>query len=406
MSKLKLPAILGWLLGGMILGPYALKILNNELLNTQWYHIMMKIFECSFGIMLGKELIFRKMRKYGKQIIVTTLFESVGTFIVVSLCFAGIFYFTGVPMYVALLFGGIALATAPAPSLSIVKEFKTKGPVTNALIPTAMLDDVVAILIFFTINSFVATKGSGATQSIFVVLLQMVVLPLAIGTAIGFAASPIFKKNRSKNATMIITIALVVFSFGVGYFIDNIILSSPAINFMLLGMAVFTTIANVIPEENMELLSNSSNPIVGVSILFMIMNLGAPLDYKLIIGAGVLTIVYIVSRAIGKYFSTRLGAKITNAPLTVQKYLGLTLLPHSGVSLVFTGMAVATLSTFDTPSALIIQGTISAAAVINEVFAVIIAKKGFELAGEMEHQRTDPNSNSTNSNDQAIKITE
>ena len=121
--------------------------------------------------------------------------------------------------------------------------------------------------------------------------------------------------------------------------------------------------------------------------MFMIMNLGAPLDYHLIIGAGVLTLVYIVSRAIGKYFSTRLGAKLTKSPATVQKYLGLTLLPHSGVSLVFTGMAVATLSTFDAPSALIVQGTISAAAVINEVFAVLIAKKGFELAGEMDHMK-------------------
>lgn len=63
--------------------------------------------------------------------------------------------------------------------------------------------------------------------------------------------------------------------------------------------------------------------------------------------------------------------------------MGLTLLPHSGVSLVFTGIAVSVLSGGCCEYVGIIQGTIAAAAVINEVIAVIAAKKGFELAGEI-----------------------
>lgn len=66
----------------------------------------------------------------------------------------------------------------------------------------------------------------------------------------------------------------------------------------------------------------------------------------------------------------------------MQKYLGLTLLPHSGVSLVFTGIAVSVLTNSDPESAKILQGTIAAAAVLNEIIAVFMAKKGFELAGE------------------------
>lgn len=97
---------------------------------------------------------------------------------------------------------------------------------------------------------------------------------------------------------------------------------------------------------------------------------------------GVFTAVYIVSSALGKYFGSYLGASITHAPQTVKKYLGLTLLPHSGVSLVFTGIAVSILNSADPISSRIVQGIIVAAAIINEVIAVIIAKKGFEWAGE------------------------
>ena len=61
-----------------------------------------------------------------------------------------------------------------------------------------------------------------------------------------------------------------------------------------------------------------------------------------------------------------------------------TLLPHSGVSLVFTGIICATLEGGgESELAVIVKGTIAAAAVINEIIAVIMAKKGFEKAGEI-----------------------
>lgn len=125
------------------------------------------------------------------------------------------------------------------------------------------------------------------------------------------------------------------------------------------------------------------HPILAVSLLAAIVDLGAPLNYHLILGAGFYTFLYIAARGAGKYFGARFGARAMKMPDTVQKYLGLTLLPHSGVSLVFTGIACATL--ISQPELVgILQGTIAAAAVIYEIIAVIAAKKGFELAGEIE----------------------
>ena len=119
------------------------------------------------------------------------------------------------------------------------------------------------------------------------------------------------------------------------------------------------------------------------SLVVAILNLAAPLDYHLIFDAGIYTVVYIITRAIGKYSGAYFGASITHAPDTVKKYLGFTLLPHSGVSLVFTGIAVSILEGPAPECASIIQGTIAAAAVINEIIAVYMAKKGFEWAGEL-----------------------
>lgn len=253
-SKLKLPAILGWLIAGMLLGPHAFSLMNQEILDAGWYQVMIHVLECGVGLMIGTELVWNKIKKSGKAIMITTLTQSLGTFLVVSLVFGVVFYITDVPLYLCFVFGGIALATAPAPELSIVREF---------------------------------------------------------------------------------------------------------------------------------------NPVLGIAMILVILNLGAPLDYHLILGAGMFTAVYILSRALGKYFGAYFGAAVTKSPQTVKKYLGFTLLPHSGVSLVFTGIAVSVLSGSAPECAQIIQGTIAAAAVINEIIAVIMAKKGFEWAGELNQSGAD-----------------
>ncbi len=380
-SKIKLPAILGWLLTGMILGPHAFGVVNDAVLNAHWYEPIMHILECVVGLLIGTELVWKKIKKSGKQIIITTLTQSLGTFFVVSLVFGVVFYFVGFPIYLAFIFGGIALATAPAPALSIVREFKTDGPVTKTLIPMAALDDMVGVIVFFSTISIISANLSEQKLPAYMILL-VVLLPIIIGIVTGFLAGFVLKRERSPKVTVLLLSATILISAGVGFIFNDLVLPKPVLNFMLIGMAFSATFSNMISEERLEQIMNSFNPILGISMIVVILNLGTPLDYHLILGAGVFTAIYIISRAVGKYGGALFGAVITDSPETVKKYLGLTLLPHSGVSLVFTGIAVSVLSGPAPEYAKVIQGTIAAAAVINEVIAVIASIKAFEWAGE------------------------
>lgn len=380
-SKLKLPSILGWLIAGMILGPHAVNLLSDSLLNAGWYTVTESILECTVGLMIGTELIWNQIKQSGKQIVVTTITESLGTFIVVSLVFGVIFYFTGIPVYLAFMFGGIALATAPAPSLSIVNEMHTNGPVTNTLIPMAALDDLVGALVFFTVIALVSAHISTAGIPVGVVLF-LVFLPVLIGIVTGFVSGLLLRRMHTPRTSLIMLIVTLLATAGVGFFVNSL-LPTPVLNFLLLGMAYSTVVANMIPLSQLDEIMKTMNPVIGIGLIILILNLGAPLDYHLIFGAGLYTAIYIISRAIGKYTGAYFGAAVTHAPDTVKKYLGFTLLPHSGVSLVFTGIAVSVLSGPAPECAEIIQGTIAAAAVINEIIAVFMAKKGFEWAGEL-----------------------
>ncbi len=382
MTKIKMPSILGWLIVGMILGPHALKLMPQNVLDAGWYKIIIIWMQCAFGVMLGSELIWSKLKSFGKSLVITTLTQSLGTFAIVSLAFGIIFYFTDIPVYLAFVFGGIALATAPAPALSIVNEFHAKGPVTDSLLPMTILDDVVGIAVFFTVNSLIARMASSGTIPLYMIPV-MIFLPIVIGAIIGFPTGLILKKCNNKSTNLIVLLGGITVTMLTGWIINTFLLSGITLNYMLMGVSFSAVFSNMITPEQREHIDNYFAPILGVALLAAIVDLGAPLDYHLILGAGLYTFVYIAARTFGKYFGARIGAKFTHMPDTVKKYLGLTLLPHSGVSLVFTGIICSTLAS--APELVkIVQGTIAAAAVINEFIAVIAAKKGFELAGEIK----------------------
>ena len=382
-SKFKLPSILGWLIAGMVLGPHALSLMDHQILDAQWYQTIVLILECAVGLMIGTELVWSKIKRSGKAIVITTFTQSIGTFLFVSLVFGIVFYLQDIPLYLAFLFGGIALATAPAPALSIVREFKADGPVTNTLIPMAALDDIVGCIVFFTTVAIVAGNLSAGELPAYMIAL-VVILPLVIGAAAGLLAGLFLKKERSSRGTLLLLILNILIASGVGFIFNDLVMPKPVLNFMLIGMAFSAAFSNMVTEERLEEIMRVFNPFLGISMILVILNLGAPLDYHLIMGAGLFTVIYIVARALGKYCGAYFGAGITKSPETVKKFLGFTLLPHSGVSLVFTGIAVSVLSAPAPECARIIQGTIAAAAVINEILAVILAKKGFEWAGELK----------------------
>lgn len=382
-GKIKLPAILGWLIAGIVFGPYLVEIVTLDITNSLWYKVFIKFFECFAGVMIGREIIFKKIASSGKQIIGITFIQSIGTFLFVSVVFCIVFFITDIPIYLAFIFGGIALATAPAPALSIVNEYNTSGPVTKTLVPLAAIDDIIGVVVFFTVISIVNGMNGNSSASPFVIV-GMVLLPFVIGIFVGICAAFLIKRSKNNIQMLAILLVFLCTSALCGLLIDKFVFHSFILNYLLIGMAFSATTANLIPEQKLNEMLRLYNPVLNLSLVIVIVNLGMPLDYRLIAGAGLFTVIYILSRAAGKIGGAYLGGKVTKADTTVTKYLGFTLLPHSGVSLVFTGIAVPALTVVDASLASIVSGTIVAAAIINEIIAVIVAKFAFKWAGEIK----------------------
>lgn len=254
---------------------------------------------------------------------------------------------------------------------------------TKTLIPLAAIDDIIGVVVFFTVISVISGMSGGAGVSSLAVV-GIIILPFIIGLCAGVCAACLIKRLKKTPLQLVLLLFFLCLSVLCGLLIDRYIFHTFQLNYLLIGMAFSAAVVNIVPEETLADVFKLYAPLLNLSLVIVIVNLGMPLDYRLIAGAGLFTALYILSRAVGKISCAYLGGKITKAESTVAKYLGLTLLPHSGVSLVFTGVAVTTLTAIDPSLASIVSGTIVAAAITNEVIAVIIAKFAFKWAGEIQ----------------------
>lgn len=167
--------------------------------------------------------------------IVTTLTQSLGTFAVVSLALGIVFALANVPVFLAFVFGGIALATAPAPAVSVVNEFHAEGPVTDTLPPMTILDDVVGIAVFFTVNSLIARAVSGGAVPMYMIPV-MIFLPVLIGAAVGLPTGLLLKKAKGKTQNLTILLGGITVTVIIGWLLNTYLLSGIALNYTLMGL--------------------------------------------------------------------------------------------------------------------------------------------------------------------------
>ena len=104
-------------------------------------------------------------------------------------------------------------------------------------------------------------------------------------------------------------VAILCISVLCGLAVDKFVFHSFSLNYLLIGMAFSATVANSVPEEEPAPTLKLYSPILNLSLVIVIANLGMSLDYRLIAGAGLFTAVYIISRAAGKIGGAYLGGK-------------------------------------------------------------------------------------------------
>ncbi len=126
-GRLNLPKVLGYLFVGMVIGPYALGLVDSEAFNSAIYKIILILAVGLVGYSISSGIRVEELKKYGAKIFVIAIFEVYTPFVLVALA---MYYLLHFDLPTAMVIGSIALPTAPVVALSIHQEYKTDGPVT------------------------------------------------------------------------------------------------------------------------------------------------------------------------------------------------------------------------------------------------------------------------------------
>ena len=351
---LKLPAVTGYLVAGVIIGcfclgqvtlpgGYHLGFASKDFADVEALGILSEIALGFIAFSIGSEFKMSDLKKTGKKVAIVGCVQAVVASAVVCGALIGLHYvllaITGndiLPLPAALILGAIASATAPAATLMVVRQYKSKGPLTDMLLPIVALDDAVGLMIFAILMGIAKAIGGGTPNvtSIVVEPLIEIVASLLVGALLGLILSELEKLFHSNSNRLSLVIAFVFITVAITA-LKNIHIGGVHIGFssLLTCMMCGTIFCNVC-ECSDEMMSRADGWTKPLLILFFVVS-GAELDLSVFLNPWCILIgvVYILFRSAGKYFGARYSSQLTGCDKHIVDYLGVTLLPQAGVAL-------------------------------------------------------------------------
>lgn len=373
-EKVKLPAITGYIVAGLLMGESVLNIVSHELNDT--LNSITDVALSLIALTIGAEFRIAKLKRVGTGILILTLFEAVFAFV----CVTSVLSLIGMNIKYSLILGAISAATAPAATVVIIKELRARGPFIDYLYGVVAFDDAVCVILFSVIFSIItpllgsaaAAADAGFLYGLFHAAKDLF-LSVSIGFVGGLALHLMIKKKYKLNEILIISVSAIFLctAFAIVFHL------SPLIANMVFG-AVLVNLSNK-NKKVFSVLEPITPPLFALFFILAGMELNvAVLSQGMVVLYGV---IYILARFGGKLTGVFFASRITKAPAEVRKYLGLCLFPQAGVAIglvlfVETSPVLAQAGPMVRESLDLILNVVLVSVFINELFGPSISRYG------------------------------
>ena len=382
--RVKLPSLIGYMIVGVILGPSVLHLFDESSMERLSFITEIALGFVAFSI--GSELNLTALKRLGTGIISIIFAESFGAFLVVVL---GIYLLTR-DLPLALIFGSMAPASAPAGTVAVIQECKAKGNLTKTLYAVVGFDDGLAIIIFgfaaALAKNLLIAEASDASEGMATALLapaKEIGLSLVVGFVVGLLFYRMVRGLKSGRDILIVVFGVILLCTGLSI--------RWHLSLILTNMVVGFVLANARHES---LLHRVTSPLLEVMPLLFVLFFclaGAHLQLSALPALGTVGIVYILGRSVGLIGGARLGAVFGHVEDKVRKYVGFGILSQAGVAIGLSLIVKHELSLLDVkynlPHALQIGSsvltTITATCIFFEIIGPILTKVALKRAGEI-----------------------
>ena len=381
-----LPNVTGYLVVGLIIGPSCFNLLTKESLEI--FSLIVTIALGFIAFSIGGEFKISSLKKLGKSVFTITFAQSFAAMLLVDIALIATFLlmktYNNENLALSLVLGAIATATAPAATLMVIKQYKARGPVTNTLLPVVALDDAFGLMLFsisFAIAKVFATGEKLTVLNILVFPLLEIICSLVIGGIIGALLAFAVKFFKSRANRLILMIAAVLLGVAMCELFEKMPFG---LSSLLVCMMIGGAFCNLCPQS-LTIMDGCERWTPPLFMMFFILS-SAELELKLLVSIGVVGIVYIIARSLGKYFGSYFGSVAVKADPNIRKYLGFALLPQAGVAI---GMAQMVSTKFEEVNPILAKQVVTVvlcATLIYELFGPVITKVALSKAGEIQKE--------------------
>lgn len=393
--RIRLPALIGYMLLGILLGPSLLGIVSEH--NVEQLAFVTEVALGFVAFTIGAELRISELRRLGRGIVAIILAESFVTFLFVTVAL----YAWTRDLALSLIFGAVSPASAPAGTVAVIQECKARGSLTKALYAVVGFDDGLAIIIFgfaaAVARSLLIQDATGEMGSILPYLVRPVVeiaLSLVVGGFIGVVFSHLVRRLSSNAEMFALSAAAVLIGTGVsikGFTLPW--LDMPVeLSLILTNMVVGFLLTNTRREALVHRVSDSVMHIMPLVFILFFALAGAHLKLSLLPALGMIGLVYILSRSAGKIAGSYAGARVYPVEPKIRRYIGLGILSQAGVTI---GLALIVKQQLDqigvqfsyadaAEMGTLILTSVTATSVIFEIIGPIATRYVLYKAGEAE----------------------
>lgn len=318
---LKLPHVTGNILGGIIVGPACLGLIGTH---EQLHDLQpLSTFAMSLvAVSIGGHLSYRRIHNSLRRIISISLFEvvcSVTTVMFVARLF-------GMDWPTVCLLGAISASTAPATTIALIRETRAKGPFVKTLISVVALNNILCILLFVMMRTFVIAyfesgETAGKIDDALILSAYHLVGALGLGLAVGWISRVLVSKPRFHDFTTIL-LAIMLLD-GLAAYLQL----SPLLANLFFG--VYLGNSSEVAERQLTTLV----PLEPILYICFFTLAGVSLHLDAMLAVGMLAMVYIGARVLGKSIGAAIGGIIGRCSPRIWQNMSFALYPQSGIAI-------------------------------------------------------------------------
>lgn len=321
-NRVRLPAVVGQILVGFAMGHSGFILFSDAAVEA-----LRPVTEFALGLIalsIGDHLNIRRLRNAGKRLFSLLITESIVT---PGIVFLAVLFIGGTSWPMALLLAAMAISTAPATIVALVKETRSKGVFVKTLIAAVALNNIACVGIFAVALTAarVALDPAHEHGLLFMIIEPLKQLGLAAllgglyGLALVVATRRVVRQDKLAAASFLTLLLVCGLSSALGI---SVLLSC-----LFLGV----TLANLTPEKEEIGVAAFQNFESAIFAVFFTLA-GMHLEFRYIVPAGLLAVVLITARIAGKMAAANLAMRWAGATENIRNYLGLALLPQAGVA--------------------------------------------------------------------------